>query len=294
MKTAFITFEKFHGRKDIGSSRIRAHNLIKYWEKAGTDIGPAYDYQYGGKYDVLIFQKAYFAQMAENFQGIKILDLCDADWLYWGYKIKETLQHCDAVTCPTLAIAKYIVNLTDKPVVVIPDRVDFDTIPDRIKNHIGDIRKVVWFGYADNFEVLNMAVPAIYSRGLELIVISNKSYIPPRQFKELEITNYPWSPDHWMDDMIRGDIVINPKYEKGRFKFKSDNKTTQAWALGIPVAYVDIDLDSFKTEDTRKKEAEEKLILVKKNFDVKKSVIELKELIIEIYENKNKHKALNG
>ena len=84
MKVGIVTFEKFHGRKtnSIGSSRIRAYNLVKYWEEASI-------YKHAKKYDVLIFQKAYWIEMAKKFEGIKILDLCDPDFLDWHYNIKR-------------------------------------------------------------------------------------------------------------------------------------------------------------------------------------------------------------
>ncbi len=288
MKTGFFTFDLFHGRKNTGSSRIRCLNLIKYWEKAGLDMGSADEYRYGAIYDAIIFQKAYFPQFLEAYKGIKILDLCDADWLQWNYKLTESLVHCDGVTCSTIEIAKFIVKMTDKPVAVIPDRVDFDTVK-KTKEHFDDIKKVAWFGYSDNFEVLEMAIPAIVKRGLELIVVSNKAFSPYKQFRDrnkpdkyLEYVNYPWSPETWADDILRADMVINPKYDKGRFKYKSDNKTTQAWALGLPVALTDKDLDSFASESERRKEAEKRLKEVKDGFDVKQSVTELKDFINEI------------
>jgi len=281
MRVSFLHFDIFHGRKNTGSTRIRALNLIKFWNEAGLDMGTAEEYRYGVEYDAIIFQKAYFPEFVEEYKGLKILDMCDADWLNWTYRIKEAMQYCDAITCSTLEIAKFVLKMTDKPVAVIPDRVDFSTIKET-KKHEGIAKKVVWFGYADNFEALHPAIPAILKRGLEIVVISNKSFIPISQFKDIKITNYPWSPDSWIDDLLRGDILINPKNIKGRFRFKSNNKTTQAWALGLPVAETDKDIDRFMSEEARIKESEEKMALVRKEYNVKQSVIDLKEFIQEI------------
>jgi len=285
MRVSFLTFDIFHGRSNTGSSRIRALNLIKYWNEAGVDLGTAEEYRYGVEYDAIIFQKVYFPEFVKEYKGIKILDMCDADWLNWTYRIKEAMQYCDAITCSTLEIAKFVLNMTDKPVAVIPDRVDFDTIKET-KKHEGVAEKVIWFGYADNFEVLHPAIPAIMKRGLEIIVVSNKSFIPMTQFKGIKITNYPWSKDNWITDLLKGDILINPKNTKGRFRFKSNNKTTQAWALGLPVAEIDTDIDKFMTEEARVKESKEKLTKVKKEYDVKQSVIDLKDFIVEIQDEK--------
>ena len=48
----FMTFEQYHGKRNIGSTRIRVRNLLKHWKEA--DI-----YKYGENPDVLIFQKVY-------------------------------------------------------------------------------------------------------------------------------------------------------------------------------------------------------------------------------------------
>lgn len=275
MKVGFLTFEQFQGKKNIGSSRIRCDWLIKYWGDNNAER-----FRYGAEYDVVVYQKAYFWQHAQAYKGIKILDLCDADWLHWGYHLVHTMRFCDAVTCSTEEIARYIVNLTDKPVWVIPDRIDFDVLKDKKpKVHKGDLKKILWYGYSDNFEMLDPAIPAIKSRGLELIVISNKPYSLPAYGRGIDLTNYTWSPDTWVDDIMKGDLVINPKSKKGRFRFKSDNKTIQAWALGLPVAMNDRQLDQFITQESREKEQRDKLALVQKEFNVTKSVSELKDLI---------------
>ena len=52
-RVAFQTFESFHGKKNIGSTNIRVHQLIKHWEEAEL-------YKYGQNPDVMIFQKVYW------------------------------------------------------------------------------------------------------------------------------------------------------------------------------------------------------------------------------------------
>ena len=77
MKIGILTFEQFHGRKDIGSSRIRAKWVINHWPEAE-------EFVFGQKYDVVIYQKAYWLEHAQEFKGLKILDICDADFLHCG------------------------------------------------------------------------------------------------------------------------------------------------------------------------------------------------------------------
>lgn len=286
LKVGFLTFEQYHGKANIGSSRIRADYLIKYWNQAGEDIGTASRYVFGGKYDVMVFQKVYWPEYARMFKGIKILDLCDADWLDWGYKIKEMIEEMDYITCSSMEIAKFISGITDKPVAFIPDRIDFDGLLPP-KKHSGKSKNVAWYGYAENFSQLDPAIPAIRKRKLDLYVISSKGYVPPVTEREgYELHNLNWSPSTWQADLQKADIVVLPQIKNGRFKYKSDNKITQAWALGLPVAFLDKDLDRFASENERQKEADEKYKLVKEQYDCKQSVVELKDIIKEIYEGK--------
>lgn len=279
MKVGFLGFDQFHGKKNIGSSRIQCDYPIKYWQQAGEEIGTAERYKLGVEYDAIIYQKAYWAEHAQNFGGIKILYICDPDWLHWAYPIKQTMDSVDAVCCSTEALREVLEPMFGKPVTVIPDRVDPDTAPPETKKHEGEAKSVVWYGYAENYPVLEQAIQAIIKRDLELIVVANKPFVPPSGLKKLKVTNLKWSPDTWLGDIMRGDIVINPKLSTGRFKYKSDNKTIQAWQLGMPVAYNEYDLDRFSPEKARIEEAEKRLQEVRELYDVKLSVIQLKGII---------------
>lgn len=283
MKVGFLTFQQFHGKLDIGSSRIRAEWVAKYWPEAEV-------HKIGGEYDVIIYQKVYWKEHAKMFPGIKILDLCDPDWLHWGHRVKEMIDLCDAVTTSTIEIAKYIVFLTDKPVWYIPDRLDpamFEIPP---KVHSGPTKTAVWYGYSENFPMLTPAIPSLIKHGIEELIVIASSRSPYRINKQYEgkitVTNYPWNKDTVNQDIQRADIVINPRSTKARWKFKSNNKTINAWALGMPVAHNEVELDELMTEAQRKKEAELRLKEVKEKYDVIKSVEEYKKLIAEINEKK--------
>lgn len=281
MKTGLLTFEQFHGKKGMGSSRIRGHWIIKNWEKAGPDIGTIELFKQGGKYDCVIYQKAYFVEHAKNFKGIKILDLCDPDWLHWGYRLKEMLVEVDAVTTSTVEIAKFVSNMTDKPIAVIFDRIDLELLPERV-SHTKPIEKVLWYGYSDNFPMVDAAAPAVKKFNLEFIVLSNNVYLASSSL-DLKHTNLPWS-EHYLSDIQKGDVVINPRLTKGKWKYKSENKTTLAWALGIPVAHNEEELKALIALTPEERELESIRLREKafKEFDIKLSVAEYKELIGEI------------
>lgn len=284
MKTGIITFEQFHGKKDVGSSRIRGHWIVKYWKQAGADMGDAEVYRYGAHYDVLIFQKAYWPEMAAAFKGVKILDICDPDWFHWGAKFMETLQHVDAVTCSSMELTKVIAHMTDKPVYFIPDRVDLSILPPP-KEHYGPTKNAVWFGYKQNFPILHSAVQALARRGMSLTVVSDDVYVPPIGLK-IELQNFPWNQSSYLNDILSGDVVLNPTSKTGKWKYKSDNKTSLAKALGMPVVKTDEELALMMTEEDRRKAAEEGLKEAKESLDVKLSVCDYKDVIQEILTKK--------
>ncbi len=280
MKTGILTFEQFHGKKDIGSSRIRGHWIVKHWKSAGQDIGDCEIFRYGQHYDVVIYQKAYFVEHAKSFKGIKILDICDPDWLIWTGKLVEMAQEVDAISCSSMALTKAVSKFTDKPVYFVPDRVDLEGMP-APKKHFGPTKTVVWYGYSHNFPILDSCIKALCAKGLELIVVSDNVYAPPSGFK-IPLQNLPFSGAHHLDDIQKGDIVLNPRFTKGKWKYKSENKTAIAWALGMPVAHTEEELTSLMTQEQRQSASEVAYEKAKNEYDIKLSVIDYKDIILDI------------
>jgi len=270
LSVGFCTFEKYEGRKDIGSSRIRAQWLCNYWPDAEI-------YKQGKKYDVIVFQKSYWVKMAEKFKGIKIFDICDADFLHWGYHTAEMIENCDAVVASTKTLAEQFGKFTDKPVVYIPDRIDIKKFIEK-KKHVGRAKTAVWFGYSDNYPLLNSAIVALEKLELNLIVISNGIYNPGSIFTG-KCSNVKWDAETINSEILKGDIVLNPRIESGRWKFKSNNKTLMSWALGMPVAHDMGELGKFIYEEERKKDVEARQKEIREQWDVKISVDEYKWLI---------------
>ena len=279
---AVITFEDFHKRKDIGSSRIRAFNVCKKW---GDDIGTLEPFIIGKHYDFIIYQKVYWTDHARAYKGFKILDLCDPDFLHWGYPVQEMLQEVDVITVSSSELEKSLKSMTNKPVYLVNDGVLVDK-NSPLKIHKGKAKKVVWYGYAENFPLLDACIYAIDKLGLDLIVISSKPYIITNTNSNIKLTNYPWSVN-WLKDIVRGDIVLNPTFRTGKWKYKSNNKTTQAWALGMPVATNDTELLAFVDETNRQAEAEKRLTEVMNEWTTERSVSRLKEIIEKHYGQHN-------
>lgn len=272
MKIGILTFEAFHGRKNIGSSKIRAHWLLKYWSEAEL-------FKQGEKYDAVIFQKSYPVEYARAFDGVKIFDTCDPDFLHWSYRTKEMLDAVDGITTSTQALANVYQNFTNKPVICIPDRVNLQEFGPK-KEHKGEAKWVAWFGYSHNFSILQPVIPFLKKYNLNLIVISDGMFhIQPPYNGTIQLKNLPFNQNTFINDLMEADFVINPRSSKGKWKFKSENKTVQSWALGLPVAQDLDDLKRFVNEEERRKESLLRIREVEEKWDVKKSIQEYKDFI---------------
>jgi len=274
----FLTFGAWHGKEHIGSSRIRAQWLINNWPMAEL-------FQQGAKYDVIIFQKTYWLDYVKEFKGIKILDLADPDWLE-GLPIKGIIDNCDAVTTSTEALAVDIRRFTDKPVLCIPDRVDLNVHP-FIKKHKDNMGWACWFGYSHNAKTLDVAIPTLTRHKIKLKVISDSR---PPYAKADQNVKYDWNNPafDFNREVIECDFVLMPKDERAKGKFKSNNKTITSWALGMPVATNPQEVKRFLNIEERKKEADIRIKEVRELWDVKSSIIEMKNLIKELEDGKNK------
>lgn len=271
MKVGVLTFEQYQGKKNLGSSRIRGHWLVDNWPEAELFVQ-------GKKYDAVIYQKAYMVEHAKRFDGVKILDLCDPDFLHWGYKTKEMLDAVDIVTTSTEALAEAYQAFTDKPVVCVPDRIDLSQFQ-VAKTHNGDAKTVVWYGYSHNFDVLKPVVPILKRLKLDLMVISDGGFMGQAGYNDVEIKNLPFSWDTIQTDLLDADIVLNPQSKKGKWKYKSNNKTIMAWALGLPVADDVESLERFIKADARTEEQVLRNKELRDKWDIAHSVQQYKELI---------------
>ena len=272
-----ILFNDIHNKKDTASSRIRGDWLIKYWDGLES-------YVYGKRYSFLIFQKAYITEYIKCYDGIKILDLCDPDWRNLD-PIVEIIQEVDAVTVSSEQLQKTVQTFTDKPVVFIPDRQDLEYFKER-KIHKGKAKEVCWYGYSHNAHVLKAIKPYLVKYDLGISIISDEPIILSDDQYKLKELFTKWKLETVNSEIIKSDIVIIPGSKNPNSRFKSDNRTTNAWALGMPVATSIEELERFLDPLERQKETDEKLKLVKEKFDVRQSVEEYKQLIERIQNDK--------
>lgn len=279
----FFTFEMWHARAGIGSTRLRVHQLLKYWPEAGL-------YKYGENPDALILQKVYSApdwQYLSHFKGIKILDICDPDWLD-GVLVKETLDNVDGVTCPTTAMAEFVSQLTDKPVLIVPDRHDLDGFPAQAK-HAGPIKSVVWFGYKHNAEALRWAMNFLVRKNIKLTVISNDDPMPytwassQDDAKKL-YTFIPWSTEGLNAELAKHDVALLPQATRPVDRFKSNNRSIIAHLCGLPVITDDVSFTAMADPKVRAAEAQRLRSEAIRDYDVRLSVEQLKGFIMELKE----------
>ena len=281
MKIGIFPFQKYHGRVKgtIGSSVIRADWLVEKWKDAEI-------FQEGKKYDAIIFQKVYWKKYMEDYDGIKILDIADPDWLTGELNLKELEPFVDAFTCSSKGITDFLKDIVKKPVYHIPDRINLDIMNER-KKHQGTAKKVGWFGYYHNAKiVLPSVLSSLSLLELDLTVISNNNFNPSAGYG-VKIRNRVFDWEVFKDDLLTCDIVLNPvPLTIGKFKYKSDNKSAISWALGIPVANTKSDLERFMVASDRQKEADEKYELIKKEYDIQLSIKDFENIIKKICRNK--------
>lgn len=277
MKVGFLTFDRDRQDK-TGSARIRAGNLIKY--ELDFEL-----FKTGRKYDAVVFQKYYWYDYARLYDGIKILDICDPDWLVGGkdLEIVRMIEDMDGVVANTEATAKYIRKLTDKPVIVVEDRHDIAEMKER-KIHKGRAKSVVWFGYSHNSQVLRPYIPKLVEEGLDLIIIADKHVtISGHQysyFKNHEhFVKWPAKMSDVNKEMLKADFALLPKSRRPFDQYKSNNKTTHCLAIGLPVAVWGDDIDRFLNEEERIKETEESYDIIRDKYDCRRSADEYRDFI---------------
>ncbi len=274
-----FTYEQFNGKQNVGSTRLRVHNLLKHWDEASL-------YNYGEKPDVMIYQKVYKTfdyTLPLTFPCTKILDVCDPDFRDTpDIHIVETMNAMDAVVTPTQAFADYLQQMTNTPVHVIKDRFDTDEMPPP-KVHRGTAKTLIWFGYSHNADCLKLAIKSIEARGFNLIIVSDqdpfvyrwatdKSYEKKCRFVKFEV-------DVLYEELQKADICVLPVNTRPFDMFKSENKTVQAQLLGIPVARNAEELESLMTAEARNSNINAIYGKLKQEYDVRRSVEQYKEII---------------
>lgn len=276
--TGILPYTYFDGANTtVGSTFLRVDGLTA----SSKDFE---NWVHGKKYDNLIFQKVYWKEMMEIFQGPKILDLCDPDWLIYSINIIEIGNLVDAITCSSEELTLLIQNyFPQKPIYHVPDRINPAIFPLPKEYHKGVAKNVVWFGFIHNaHETLPSLLPSIKKYNLNLRILSDKPYSREDGIFELKPEYTHYNTNNAYNLIKEADIVLNPKSEKAFFKYKSNNKTIIGWKLGLPVAITNDDIERFIDPNARNAEVMEKSILVEQEYLIYKSIEQYTEIILKI------------
>lgn len=297
MKTYALTFEQIHNKHDTGSTRIRIYNLMHHWPELQL-------YRYGVKPDVLLLQKVYELgdyHFIRHLDCLKILDICDPDWFQFEMDVRATVDAVAAVTCPTDAIAEFIRQLTDKPVVVIPDRFVIGDLPSpRVIKH--PPYNFVWFGYAHNAEVLQPSIISLEdSYKLDEFGQSLVSQTTPYQLtiisnQDPQVWRYATNPEafakkyHYIKydnatilaELNKYDAAVLPKGFRPEDRFKSNNKTILANLAGLPVISNPEEFEAIKDYAVRNRIARQAQQAARADYDARQSVAQMQDLIKQL------------
>lgn len=275
----YFSHDRYHGKdQSSGSTFIRMKQLEKYW----TNFSP---YKYGEKPDVFIFQKVYNTpdyRFPEHYPGLKILDICDPDWLD-DVGIVDTCKYMDVVVVPTKAMQDFISQFHSH-VVIIPDRFDIDILP-KPKEHTQTARTVAWFGYAHNSVLLKPAMHLIEELHLNLLMVSNDDPIADRwgvRKREDFYKFVKYREETFYTELLNADFVVLPEGNRPVDLFKSNNKTVKVNLIGLPVARTADEVRLYMDAKERQLWFDNNYVKIKEEYDVRKSVEEYKNVITTI------------
>jgi hypothetical protein len=273
--TGIIPFSYFGGmNKVVGSTHLRVDGIV-------NNASDFCIWRHGHRYDSLIFQKVYWKEMMARFTGPKILDLCDPDWVNGNVNIKEIGSLVDAITCSSGNLTELIANyFPGKLICHIPDRLDFKLFPIATEPRNESVRRVVWFGFIHNaHETLEVFAKPIKQYSLELTIISDKPYSKNDQILGLRPKYIRYEQQTSLLAIQSNDVVLNPRSDKGLYKYKSNNKSIIGWKLGLPVAENPDELVRWLEFSERRKEVEEKKKLVVEEYNILSSVAQYRSLL---------------
>jgi len=224
--------------KHTGSALIRARWVAKYWPGALVFDGR----QPRTGWDIVIFQKAYqtspmrrllsrFLEARSTGEGpLLALDLCDPDFLNATQRraLLDVLPYFDFAVAPTQPLADWLGQWL--PAYVVPDTFD----PEVLTQYRGFDWKgrphLVWIGYHSNRTALSdVILDTVGRHALHLDIID---------------LDRPMPFDEWLNVVTQYDVLLNPRPDWGRFRYKSNNKSVIAWASGVAVAESAADVES--------------------------------------------------
>lgn len=264
------------------SVRFRAEWVAKYWTKA--DVYPDCSIRFVD-YDAYVFQKTYLTDWSRRVirllraQGkLLAFDLCDADWKQGETHLRRLLTVLplfDFAVCPTLALKEWLDTYV--PAHVIPDRLDMAEFPESMRRRWkpGESARVIWFGYAHNLGELDHIWPEIKpvldQYDVPLWILSNElpdSWKGRMWGRGREPLWIQWTRAGANAAISYHDIALVPQ----RSPYKSDNRSSTAWALGVVPVSTAAELRGMLDDEARLRYVEKQYARVRAAIDVRHSV----------------------
>ena len=304
----------------LASSRIRIHNLAKYWDECDDYFypeefnqtneeffNPDNQFKILKDYDVVILNKTYEWRLAlrlkENHQFV-VIDFCDPDFLLSHSSetrrnnCLQTLRYTDLCIVNGKEMKKELRKVYKGPIEIIPDRLDLQGLPQK-EIHNDELKRIVWYGYSENLRVLEPYMKQIINMGLEITIISDGFFknliLVGCKYKPKDVITYKsWHPETINKQILSTDCVfVGKDKDKYLSKFKSNNRALTGWAMGMPVAFDIRDLKKLKSREARIKNAWNGNRMVREKFDIRHSVFEYDKIIKKLI-NRRINANLNG
>jgi len=271
--------------RSAGSARIRCEWVAKYWDRAvvfdSTQRLP--------EFKLMIFQKVYKGSWAtqqinavERWRDVgwckMALDLCDPDFLDDEHRqrLMRVIHKFDFAVASTRPLADWLARYL--PAYVVADRVDFEELGG-IKKRVRLTRRprLVWFGYSRNAVALDVLRDEIDALGWPLTIVAE---MMPERWKD-RARFVQWDRMLVNSEIVRADVVLNPAADRPEWRYKSDNKTGHAMALGMPVVTGPGQLSALKSVRERARIGEQNLASARRLYDVRESAREWERIFDE-------------
>ena len=207
---------------------------------------------------------------------------------------REVAEKSDIIICTNELLTNEVKRkYGKKEVYTIPDRVDLDNFS-LIKRH-HDVKEpiYVWHGGAKTYIRLSATLlPYIIERNYFLRIVGSQTaskktgcYLDYEGISDVR----EWRRNTYLTDMVDADIGLDPElpaptdeteswgYEI--LKYRSQIKTLELWALGLPVVKTIEDIERFRDYKTREEESSRRLKEIKEKWDIRISAKELMTIL---------------
>lgn len=215
--------------KTSASRRIRYKTFMR-WMPEGIEVS-----RYDGMLncDVLYIQKLLrpwtinVARIAKKTGIPVVYDVDDIRENWTDKPYDKMIAAVNVITTDTYEKAEALRKHTDKPVVVVPDTIDYNLEPETSVEIRPEIKRVVTFGRWQNLRPV-----ADYFKEID----GEKIYISDRPIKELsKYKMVKWDAKTFISELMKCDLAVLSHHPHQFVNMKSNNRLLVCMAIGLPV-----------------------------------------------------------